>query len=617
MASIINNPQEQIARQRDYVKQRQLENQREAAAGSTTSGLVDEQMLAQTMRSVRYEDEAHAAGDIIDNAIEAGASQVHIIERTEGNEIQEIAFLDDGSGIDPSFLPHATKWGGSSNLGQRNTFGRFGFGLPSASVNRGRSFSVYSRITANQPFSRVGLDLDSLPMVGNIVQLPVVTQTKLPDWVAKYADEKLTGGLDSLRTVVVWSKLDRLEWARRQQSENNMRQHLGITYAGWLDVCKLYVSGEAVEPVDVLFTTPGFRYYDIEDAPRADAQTPIKFEVPDEFGAKHEVSVRFSYLSKAAHDAEVRSGGQGRPAKIRQKIRKEYNGVFVTRNGRFIELVKKNVGARGDDERNSIMWSVYGRQVGIAIDFPPALDDLFGVTPDKQTIMFRDRLNDLLVQHGVVRAYKALLAQVAQERARLRETADVALVDGVTRPSEKAIAKVIERDIKRTRIASQEVQDEAERNFKQRVRELAKETGVPEAQVESAQAEVLKTKPYEVKFINNTEDDPFYTPTIVGTQVVLQINTGHPWYRELYSRLREDQAELRSGLELMLWVLATSEIDADTETRTFYRAERRQWSQKLADAFDVHPTIFGQSVSERQAFENDSSDEGDSMSAAG
>ena len=88
---------------------------------SGAAGLVDEKMLAETMRSVRYIDEAHAAGDIIDNAIEAGASQLHIVYRTEGKNIAEIAFIDDASGIDESFLPHATKWGGSSNDGSRNS----------------------------------------------------------------------------------------------------------------------------------------------------------------------------------------------------------------------------------------------------------------------------------------------------------------------------------------------------------------------------------------------------------------------------------------------------------------------------------------------------------------
>ncbi|MES1169522.1 MAG: hypothetical protein ABUL47_02420, partial [Leifsonia sp.] len=296
------------------------------------------------------------------------------------------------------------------------------------------------------------------------------------------------------------------------------------------------------------------------------------------------------------------TGERGRPAYVRQKIRTEYNGFFVTRNDRFIELIRptSNSGAK------VINWSVYSRQVGVAINFPPELDDLFGVTPDKQSIIFTDRLNDLLEKNGVIRAFQSLVAGVADERTRRRIEDDSADDENAVRPSEKAIEKTLERDIKRTRKADQETQDEAQKNFREKVKEIAKQTGVPEPQVEAAQEKVIREKPYKVEFVAQTEDDPFYTPTMVGTQVVLRINTGHPWYRELYSRLNDDQRELRSALELMLWVLATSEVDSNGETKMFYRAERREWSRRLADAFDLHPTIFNKGgKAERDEFDHD------------
>ena len=607
MVQIKNNAQEHLTRQREYVKSRQLDSQRAVAKSSGQTGLVDERMLAETMRSVRYADEAHAAGDIIDNAIEAGASQVHIFENTEGTAIKDIAFVDDGSGIDESFLPHATKWGGSSNQGQRNVFGRFGFGLPSASVNRGRKFTVYSRTEKGEPFAAVTLDLDNLVVDGHVVQLPTVSHQPLPNWVVKNLESEWKGWLDEVRTVVVWSNLDRLQWPNKQQSTGNFRQHLGITYAGWLDVCKLFVNGELVEPVDVLFTTPGYRYYDIEGYPKADPHSPIQFGVPDANGVLHDVTVRFSMIGVDAYKAAVATGGKGRPSYVRQKIRTEYNGIFVTRNGRFIELAKPS----------TLAWSVYSRQVGIAVDFPPELDDLFGVTPDKQTIIFQDRLLQLLDANGVPRAFRKLVSDVADERARRRIADDTALTEDGERPSEKAIAKTLERDIRRTRKASQETQDEAQKNFRERVKDLAKESGVPEVEVAKAQEKILQEKPYKVEFSTQAAEDAFYTPMMVGTQVILRINTAHPWFRELFSQLRDDQAELRSGLELMLWVLATSELDSNPDTTMFYRAERREWSRKLADAFDLHPSIFSKETKEeRDAFGNDSGLEDDDLGEA-
>lgn len=599
--------QRHLEEQREFVKSRHLESQRRVAAkGGGGSGLVDDRMLAQTMRSVRYEDEGHAAGDLIDNSIESGATQSHIVFKTNGASITDIAFIDDGAGIDEDFLPHATKWGGSSNEGKRNLFGRFGFGLPSASVNRGTRFEVISRTSAGATFKRVGVDLLNLGAFDGVVPLPTVTDVVLPDWVADYVastrevDGKkvltFEGGEAAVRTVVIWSDLDRLSWPNRQQSSARFREHLGITYASWLNVVKLFVDGAPVEPVDVLFTSPGHRYYDIPDAPRADSQASIKFEVADSAGTKHPVTVRFSFLSADAINAKMATGGRGAPRKVRFQIRKDYNGIFVTRNGRFIELARPKF----------INWSNYARQVGIALDFPPELDELFGVTPDKQTITFNERIERMLDTHGVLRSFKQLEREVTRERAAKRAEADTSGDEGV-RPSEEAIAKVAAKDKKRSKKITDEARQEAQDNFKRKVKDLAKKTGMPEKDVEKAQAEQQVQRPYRVEFAQQTEDDPFYTPYMENIQLVLRINTEHPWYREVYSKLSAEQSELRSSLELTLWVLAMSEVDATGETKIFYRAERKEWSRRMADAFDIHPLVFNDVATRQELEDNDNS----------
>jgi Histidine kinase-, DNA gyrase B-, and HSP90-like ATPase len=596
---IKDSAQKHLMEQRAYVKTRHLEAQRRTAKTAGATGLVDEKMLAQTMRAVRYQDEGHAAGDIIDNAIESGATQVHLAFRTDGTAIQEIAFIDDGSGIDPSFLPHATKWGGSSNEGRRNTFGRFGFGLPSASVNRGTRFTVYSRVAANKPFTAVTVDLTNLAVEGQVVSLPEPANEDLPKWVGEYVDSEdaetpFEGGVDAVRTVVVWSDLDRLQWKNRQQSTARFREHLGITYAGWLDVARLVVSHQLVEPVDVLFTTPDYRYYDIPGFAKADPQQSIRFDADDASGAKHEVTVRFSYLSIDANDATVVTGGKGRPKKVRQAIRKDYNGVFVTRNQRFIEVAHPA----------EIQWSNYARQVGMALDFPPELDELFGVTPDKQTIVFTDRVIAMLDAQGVFRAHKALVRQVTKERQHAKDEREQnAENPDSPRPSEETIAKVVSKDVRRTRKMGEETRQEAEDNFKERVKRLTEETGVPEDQIREAQEKQDIKKPYRLDFADLTEDQPFYVPTMDGTQTVLEINTEHPWYRDVYLRLT-DNPEMRSALELMLFVLGTCELDSTGQSRVFYRNERRQWSRMLADAFDLHAQVFS-GVATREEVEDD------------
>lgn len=596
MSNLTTDAMTHLENQREYVKRQQLDDQRTAAARSTgRSGIVDERMLAISMRSVRYADEAHAGADLVDNAIESGASQVHIAYKAENSKIVELAFIDDGSGIVPEFLPHATKWGGSSNQGKRNLFGRFGFGLPSASVNRCRAYDVYSRTSASEPFSAVTVDLDNLVGEDGVVPLPQVIERDLPSWIQAYVngqsefgDAPFAGGLDAVRTVVVWRNPDRLSWGGVQQSSARFREHFGVTYASWLSVVTISVGGKLVEPTDVLFTTPGYRWYDIDGFAKAEPQSTIVFDAKAADGNSYPVKVRFSYISADALSASVASEGKGARPKVRMRLRKEYNGFFVTRHGRFIELVRSPL----------LTWSVYARQVGVAIDFPPELDELFGVTPDKQSVQLSPALESLLDTHGVVRAFRSLERQVADERAELRRRRDEELAHlesefgKGTRPSEEVIAKVVERDIKRRRKAPEETIDEADRNLRRRIKEVAEASDVDEKEAAKLVEKRLRTKPYRVDFKPNHEDQPFYTPYMEGPQMVLEINTDHPWYREVYAKLTDQQAELRSSLELFLWVLGIQEVDASGENRVFYRNERRTWSDRLADALDLHPTIF-------------------------
>ena len=53
-------------------------------------------------------------------------------------------------------------WGGSAqhgDEGQRNIFGRFGFGLPTTSINRGTAFDIISR-TDGEEFKMVTVDIE-------------------------------------------------------------------------------------------------------------------------------------------------------------------------------------------------------------------------------------------------------------------------------------------------------------------------------------------------------------------------------------------------------------------------------------------------------------------------
>ena len=62
--------------------------------------------------------------------------------------------------------------------------------------------------------------------------------------------------------MVLWSKLDRLTWKTATKLEVELLQHFGLAYRNYLRQTRIVVNGKTAEPVDPLFTTPGYRFYD-------------------------------------------------------------------------------------------------------------------------------------------------------------------------------------------------------------------------------------------------------------------------------------------------------------------------------------------------------------------
>lgn len=580
--------QDHIRKMQDYV------NQRRGGGG----GLFDAELAVASMRSVVYRSEAHAGGDIVDNSIESGASQIHIVLNESKGRVTEIAFVDDGSGILPSFLPWATSWGGSSHhgdKGKRNTFGRFGFGLPTASINRGTAYDVISRYfdpesNSVSDFAMVTIDVNDLPRGDDgLPTSPPVREGSLPVFVVNYLaakDSPFVGGVDAVRTVVVWRNLDRLVNKTTQALETAMLRHFGITYASWLDTKSIWVNGKKVQPIDLLFTSRDALHYDVKGT-FAEDHGVITVPIKDAHGNTHDVTVRLSRLDTDAWEALIDrpEGVKGRNWGVRLSLKKDYNGVIMTRHGRFIQIWQPSV--RG------IQWNNYMRQVGIHLDFPPELDELFGITPDKQTITPGIEVIDALENKGVWRAVRDLLKSVFDERAKEKNDA-LPKVDETTRVSEAVmdrVANIIDRPI----ISDEEAHKKREtamKNLERKVKEKAAQTGIAEDDVREQVIEETVKKRFLVEFVSLGENGVFYNPEQRGTQTVLQINTNHAFFKDVFSKT---QFEARSGLELLLFTFAVSELDAIGERRAWYLNERIRWSQYLSTQILVQSDVIASS----------------------
>jgi hypothetical protein len=111
----------------------------------------------ESQRQNGYRNTAVAAREIIDNGLEAKATKVHVIFETALNKTREVvtsvAFIDDASGMLPKMARFALSWGGGTHFDDPNFIGKFGFGLPNASINQTRKVELYTRTKKSEPFT--------------------------------------------------------------------------------------------------------------------------------------------------------------------------------------------------------------------------------------------------------------------------------------------------------------------------------------------------------------------------------------------------------------------------------------------------------------------------------
>src|ERR1700753_978006 len=102
----------------------------------------------QATRDSGYKSTASALSELVDNSIQAGATRIAISVAAKGGEDEdkaiEVSVLDNGCGVAPATLRQALRFGGSTRFGDRRGLGRYGMGLPNASLTQARRVTVYT-----------------------------------------------------------------------------------------------------------------------------------------------------------------------------------------------------------------------------------------------------------------------------------------------------------------------------------------------------------------------------------------------------------------------------------------------------------------------------------------
>jgi Histidine kinase-, DNA gyrase B-, and HSP90-like ATPase len=348
-------------------------------------------LAIEAMRDNGYKNTAYAVCELIDNSIQASASHVHLLcgeaerqlsaRRTK--RLEEIAVLDNGQGMSPEVLAMSLQFGNGTRLhkDQRTGIGRFGMGLPASSISQCKRVDVWSWQNGVDDAYHVSLDVDEIKREKKS-EMPQPQKKQIP-----YIYRNVLKEFGKSGTLVVWSKLDRLMWSKGETLVKHSESLIGRIYRKYIDSAELKIQKIVFDidnPFDVSIdrlAKPNDPCYLMKNTscPQPFHNKPMFERYGDDNYERrftvnykdelHEIIVRTSVAS-----IEARSGDNaGNTA--HGKHAKENTGISVVRAGRELELDQTLVSQSDPTER---WW-------GIEIDFPPSLDELMGVTNNKQT----------------------------------------------------------------------------------------------------------------------------------------------------------------------------------------------------------------------------------------
>ena len=621
--------------------------------------IVDTKMTVEAMRDSGYKSTTHAIAELIDNSIEGRATAIEIFgvsrrdSQTGRFSLKELAVLDNGEGMDELTLRGSLRYGHGTRR-DRQGIGRFGLGLPNSSMSQARRVDVWSWQSGVPNALHTWLSIDDVESGAS--EIPEPELQAIPS-VYREASRSVFG--DS-GTLVMWSDLDRVEWKqasttfrhteallgriyRRFLAKSSERLHSGDPRGNEIGVQRTItcipiqsdgrtsevqeddiVEVKPNDPVYLMTGTscpeefgPGPMFTELDGSP---FMVPVTYQ-----GREYEIRVRASYARAHVRDSSDPDAGwpqewAGKDAGHTPwgKHAGQNMGVSLMRAHREIQLDESWVS--GDDPRER-WWTV-------EVDFPTALDEVFGVTNNKQGTMTFQRV----AQYDWRREALPGEETIGDVRRRMEEDGDprVHLLD-LRRQIENAITLMRHRvrqarqrrsprhtldedqkaDAKATAAIRRRI-EEGHEGESDRAGESGTEKEHKEAQVESLVGkhhldqgdalqridETIRAR-NRVRWIQSPQSSAaFFDVESLPNVIQVALNTKHPVHSHLYDimhpdidelteeELRERLARTAAAFRILIYSWARYEEEQTDRARRRVRDAREEWGRYAEEFFD-------------------------------
>jgi hypothetical protein len=516
-----------------------------------------------------------AAGELVDNALDANANNIHVRVEDNGDYLRLIV-QDDGAGIPPTLedeegrprdgIGHSISFGGRGDDAAPGVgIGKFGWGLSQSATCQSLRTEIYTKTSGEMDARFNYLDLEELQQQ-DTVQLPDTERREPPS-------DFVLAGFDH-GTIVVFEKIDEPDYKTVGRMKTELERELSRKYRRFLHGGNtITVNGNELAP-----RAPLYRMEDCfnpGDIPPGEiwAEETFELEVPNGDG---KATVKVKLVRLDAYQIRAKDEWSADWMSDHHLVQ-ENQGFYLMRNDREI-AAGKTLG----------LFTKHGdhNYFRAEIDFPPELDRYFGIQTNKSRFSLKDPLRSML--------YERIGSAPNNIRQKTRAEIDRYKADAHEEEQESEIHKseLLAEEASSLLKSLPTATDEATREVQKKVEEQK------EAELQGLEAQDLsedeqekkrqtieqrfrKAKlPFQIEF-DIVVDGSFYDVEVHGDQTHLIINTRHPFF-QLYERATQDD-EKKVLFDVLLLSAAHAEglYDTNEEMTEAILQYRREWSTSL------------------------------------
>ncbi len=541
--------------------------------------IVPAHLAVKAMRDNGYKNAAYALAELMDNSIQAKASVVELlcmekeelVNQRRRSQIYMIGVLDNGFGMDEATLQLSLQFGNGMNLDEASQtgMGKFGMGLPASSVSQAKRVQVWTWQSGVDSAIYAYLDVDLIAN-GEQKEVPTPVKKKVPkEWL------KCGGILGESGTLIVWSAIDKCMWKTGKSIIDNSEFIIGRMYRKFLASGKVTIRMATFDWNNIAGGALNDR--------KAVANDPLYLITPSSTDAPFDAEPMFEpwpSLESYQHSITVRFRGRDHNVYIRTSMAKKAAREGTAGNRSYGNHAKRNMGVsvvRANRELElDANWAQHGevreRWWGVEVEFSPGLDELFGVTNNKQSAhnfaqWAHYEVQDLLLPGETITSLKQRLADDEDPSGPLLEVAQY------VQSSINEMRKLIQAQNKNTRRGDRTrygegLEAEKEATAKTRERQADGIVGRSDAGEERPEAERIQAigaaleaqglDPAEASalaattvgsslkyvFAESAQDSPaFFSVQMKGGALIITLNTEHSAYDRLVDVLERDPTE--------------------------------------------------------------------------